>query len=108
MGVKQMRKLVGIILLLILPIFLFMLSGCETAVKADEREIYVPVLADAAWLFADGAFISGVNLALEEMSSEYAGKEFVLKTAVIDDQALYETGVEKELSWQQTIRLQQF
>ncbi len=59
------------------------------------RDIYIPILADAAWLTSDGAFINGVQLAVENLNSEYSGKGFTIKTAVIDDKALYETGVEE-------------
>lgn len=80
------------LLLLVLAIFF---TGCQPRREAAERVIYVPVLADASWLLADGAFMKGVDLAVEELNEKYGPQGFVIKTAVIDDQASYELGVEK-------------
>ncbi len=103
-----MRKAVAALLLLLCLMFslvAFSLPGCRTTGETNGTEIYVPVLADATWLLADGAFLNGVNLALDELNTAYAGRGLVIKTAVIDDQALYETGVEKatELARDQTV-----
>lgn len=72
----------------------FSFTGCGNGVKANSKELYIPVLADASWLVADSQFINGVNLAAEELNSEYANTGFTVKTVVIDDKAQYETGVE--------------
>jgi len=91
-----MRKAVAVLLLcLMFSLEAFFLPGCRTTGETSGTEIYVPVLADATWLLADGAFLNGVNLALDELNTAYAGRGLVIKTAVIDDKALYETGVEK-------------
>jgi len=68
--------------------------SCSNEEKVDDRQIYIPILADAQWLTADGAFISGVQLAVEDVNAEYDSKGFKTKIQVIDDQALYEKGVE--------------
>lgn len=79
----------------LLLIFGLFLAGCESPNQVSEKVIYVPILADASWLLEDGAFMKGVDLAVEELNAEYSGRGFVIKTAVIDDQARYELGVEK-------------
>ena len=70
-------------------------AGCGPAEKAADTEIYIPILADAAWLLADGSFYNGANLAVEEANAAYAGRGFTVKTDLVDDGALYETGVAK-------------
>lgn len=86
-----MKKLLVIgICIMLFP----MLVSCRSREKSSEREIYIPVLADNAWLTADGAFIDGVRLAVQELNTEYSDKGFIIKTDVVDDKALYETGVE--------------
>jgi branched-chain amino acid transport system substrate-binding protein len=74
--------------------FLLIPASCGKEANTGVRELYVPILADAAWLASDGTFISGVQLAVEELNSEYSGKGFSVRTAVIDDKGQYETGVE--------------
>lgn len=86
-----MKKL---LIICICTSFLLMLTSCKNEEKASGRELYIPILADAAWLTSDGAFINGVQLAVEELNNEYSGRGFIIKTAVIDDKAQYETGVE--------------
>ncbi|AET69238.1 ABC-type branched-chain amino acid transport system, periplasmic component [Desulfosporosinus orientis DSM 765] len=86
-----MKKLLNICLLVVL---IFMSTSCSQKEKSSERELNIPVLADAAWLKADGAFYNGVQLAVEEANTEYSGKGFKIITSVIDDKDLYETGVE--------------
>lgn len=86
-----MKKLL-IILLCIL--FLFMLTACKNAEETAPREITIPILADEEWLISDGSFINGVRLAEEDLNAAYSGSGFVIKTAVVDDQGQYETGVE--------------
>lgn len=86
-----MKKL---LIICICTSFLLMLTSCKNEEKAGGRELYIPILADAAWLTSDGAFINGVQLAVEELNNEYSGRGFIIKTAVIDDKAQYETGVE--------------
>lgn len=75
-------------------VLIFMVTSCSSGEKASERELYIPILADAAWLTADGSFINGVQLAVEDAEKEYSGRGFIIKTAVLDDQAVYEKGVE--------------
>jgi len=69
------------------------------------EEIYIPVLADASWLEADSAFINGVNIATEELNEKYSGTGFTIKTEIIDDKALYETGVENATTLAQDDRV---
>lgn len=69
-------------------------TSCASKKKDSGREIYIPILADAAWLTSDGAFLNGVQLAEEELNTKYTDKGFKIRTAVIDDKASYETGVE--------------
>ena len=71
-----------------------MSTACKDKEISGAREINIPILADAAWLTADGAFINGVRLAVEETNAEFGNKGFVVKSDIIDDKALYETGVE--------------
>lgn len=72
----------------------FTSAACRDKEAKSGREIYIPILADNAWLTADGAFINGAALAAEDLNAEYSSKGFAVKTAVIDDKAQYETGVE--------------
>lgn len=69
-------------------------AGCGSREKSGGYEIYIPILADAAWLTSDGAFINGASMAVEDVNTEYSEKGFTTKIAIIDDMALYETGVE--------------
>ncbi len=86
-----MKKL---LIICLCTFFLLVPASCGKEENSGVRALYVPILADAAWLASDGAFISGVQLAVEELNSEYAGKGFSIRTAVIDDKGQYETGVE--------------
>ncbi|MGI6652342.1 MAG: ABC transporter substrate-binding protein [Limnochordia bacterium] len=86
----------GFVLLLLLALGL-PLTGCEPHEKVLEKVIYVPILADAGWLLEDGYFLKGVELAVEELNAEYGERGFVIRTAVIDDQARYELGVAKAM-----------
>jgi len=79
------------VLLLILPALL--LAGCTQQKGNGQSLIYIPILADASWLFADGAFISGVNMAVEELNREYADRGIEVKAEVLDDAGGYEQGV---------------
>ena len=89
-GVNRKKQvIIGLCITLML-----MLTACGQEEKAGGRELYIPILADAAWLTADGAFINGVQLAVEDVNSEYGSKGFTTKTRIIDDKALYENGVE--------------
>lgn len=83
-----------LLIAVICAVLIFVVTSCGQAEKIDEHEIYIPILADAAWLKADAAFINGVQMAVEEVNTEYASTGYQMKTAVLDDQALYETGVE--------------
>jgi len=87
----MMRK---ILVICIISILSLMSISCSNKEKVGGREIYIPILADATWLTADGAFINGVKLAVEDVNTEHSNKGFNTKIEVIDDQALYETGVE--------------
>jgi branched-chain amino acid transport system substrate-binding protein len=87
----MMRKILVICIITILSL---MSISCSNKEKVSGREIYIPILADATWLKADGAFINGVQLAVEDVNKEHSSKGFNTKVEVIDDQALYETGVE--------------
>jgi branched-chain amino acid transport system substrate-binding protein len=74
--------------------FFLMLVSCGNTRETAGRELYIPILADAAWLTSDGSFINGVRLAQEELNGEIASKGYHIKTEVVDDKAQYETGVE--------------
>ena len=82
------------IAVLLCGLSLFLLSSCDREEQGGIKEIYVPVLADASWLNTDGAFIHGVQLAVEDVNAEYAAKGFHVTVQVVDDRALYEKGVE--------------
>lgn len=70
------------------------LTGCASEQKVNPKELYIPVLGDAAWLKADGAFWGGVQLAVEELNKEYESQGYTIKTEIIDDLATYDKGVE--------------
>jgi branched-chain amino acid transport system substrate-binding protein len=90
-----MRKTGALLWLWLLLLSLWLIpAGCRPAEKAADTEIYIPILADAAWLLADGSFYNGANLAVEEANAAYAATGFTVKTELIDDGALYEKGVE--------------
>lgn len=76
-------------------IFFFSLAGCKQENTAGPHELYIPVLADQAWLTSDGAFLNGAQLGAEEFNRESGSGNFSVKIEVIDDQAQYETGVGK-------------
>lgn len=79
----------------LLSVFLFSnLLGCAKGQELNPKEIYIPVLGDATWLTADGAFLGGVQLAVEDLTEEYASKGYTVKTKVIDDLGSYDKGVE--------------
>lgn len=82
------------LVIFICTFLIVMLASCKSEEKAKGHEINIPILADAAWLTSDGAFINGVQLATEELNTEYSSREFKVKTAVVDDKDQYETGVE--------------
>ena len=86
-----MKKLFGICLSVML---LFSLAACSNEEKVGGRDIYIPVLAEAAWIETDSSFFDGVKLAVEELNAEYSGRSFTVRTELVDDKALYETGVE--------------
>lgn len=73
---------------------LLSLMGCASEQKVNPKELYIPVLGDATWLKEDGAFLSGVELAVEELNKEYSAEGYTVKTEVIDDLASYDKGVE--------------
>ncbi|MDD3364608.1 MAG: ABC transporter substrate-binding protein [Syntrophomonas sp.] len=87
----MMRKLLIICIIIVLSLTFI---SCSNKEKVGGREIYIPILADATWITADGAFINGVQLAVEDVNKDYSSKGFNTKIDVIDDQALYEKGVE--------------
>jgi branched-chain amino acid transport system substrate-binding protein len=89
------RKMYRILASIIIIGLVFSSSGCSTENKTGIKEIYVPVLADASWLKTDPAFVNGVTIAAEEVNTEYSNKGFLVKSAIVDDKGLYETGVEK-------------
>ena len=78
----------------LLVLFMIAMTGCHNSDHIANKEIYIPILADESWLLADGAFINGVNLAAEEINEKYAGTGYSVRTEILDDQALYEKGVE--------------
>ncbi|SHH18528.1 ABC transporter substrate-binding protein [Desulfosporosinus lacus] len=84
---------------------LLSLMGCASEQKVNPKELYIPVLGDAAWLKEDGAFISGVELAVEVLNKEYTAEGYTVKTEVIDDLASYDKGVEMatRLSTEKTV-----
>jgi len=80
-------------LVLLLFTLLLTLNGCSDEKADSQKNIYIPILADAAWLTSDGTFVNGMELAEEELNAAYSGSGFLIRTAVFDDQAQYETGV---------------
>lgn len=86
-----MKKLLIICMCIML---VFTSTSCGNEKKNNKCEIYIPILADNAWLTADGSFINGVHLAVTDLNNQYSSKGFTIKTAVIDDKAQYEKGVE--------------
>ncbi|MDP4159730.1 MAG: ABC transporter substrate-binding protein [Bacillota bacterium] len=72
----------------------FNLLGCAKEQTINPKALYVPVLGDAGWLKADGAFLEGAELAVEEFNNENVSQGYTLKTEVIDDLASYDKGVE--------------
>ncbi len=70
------------------------LSACVNPDKEGGHVINMAILADEAWLNEDGEFINGVRLAEEDLNAEYSGKGYKIGINVIDDKAVYETGVE--------------
>lgn len=89
---ESLMKKITVVFLCIVHIFL--LTSCFEEKQIGVKKIYIPILADASWLNSDGAFIHGVQMAVEDVNSEYSGKGFHITTQVIDDRALYEAGVE--------------
>jgi branched-chain amino acid transport system substrate-binding protein len=82
----------GIILLLV--ILLAGSTGCTKQTTSASNEIYIPIIADAAWLEADGAFLNGVHLAEAEMLDACKAAGYSVRIEVVDDGAVYENGVE--------------
>lgn len=80
--------------IIILGFFIILFSSCSGEKQSGTNEIYIPILADASWLNSDGAFLRGVQLAVEDVNAEYMEKGFHVTINVIDDKALYEKGVE--------------
>lgn len=74
--------------------FLLGLIGCASEQIVNPKVLYIPILGDAAWLKEDGAFLSGVELAMEELNKEYSAEGYIIRTEVIDDLASYDKGVE--------------
>ena len=72
----------------------FNVLGCAKEQVINPKALYVPVLGDASWLKADGSFLGGAELAVEEFNNEYVSQGYTLKTEVIDDLASYDKGVE--------------
>lgn len=83
-----------ILIILLCGLSIFLLSSCSNEKQSGTREINISVLADASWLNTDGAFMHGVQLAVEDANKEYATKGFHVTVQVVDDKALYEKGVE--------------
>lgn len=90
------------------------LIGCANEQKVNPKELNIPILGDAAWLKADGTFLGGIELAVEELNKEYAAKGYTVRTEVLDDLASYDKGVElaarlsKDKSVKAVINLQDF
>ncbi len=76
-------------------IFVFTLAGCKKEEANGSLKLYIPIIADQSWLTSDGAFLNGAQLGADEFNKEYKEKGISVTIEVIDDQALYETGVEK-------------
>lgn len=91
-GSKRLLSKITAILLAVTSVFWFV--SCAEQGSSEELGIYIPVLADAAWLTSDGAFLNGMEIAGEELRNRYKSRGFTLKTEIIDDKAQYEKGVE--------------
>lgn len=70
-----------------------LLSSCGRVESSVARVIYIPILADAAWLTVDGAFLRGVELAKDDFAEDYKDGGTAIKVEVFDDRAEYEIGV---------------
>ena len=68
-------------------------SSCEKKEEASSKDIFIPVIADAAWLEADGAFMNGVNLAVSDLTIKYQDAGYDIQVKIYDDGASYENGV---------------
>jgi len=68
-------------------------SSCEKNEQASSKTIFIPIIADAAWLEADGAFMNGVNLAVSDLTMKYQAAGYDIKVKIYDDGANYENGV---------------
>lgn len=86
----EMKKLIAVLLALIL---VSGMTGCQNVSTDNNKTIYIPVLGDAEWLHDDGAFYSGVQLAVEDCAKEYSSLGYNIKTSIIDDKASYDDGV---------------
>ncbi|MBS7525364.1 ABC transporter substrate-binding protein [Fusibacter paucivorans] len=75
-------------------LFVILLTGCAKQTASVSNEIYMPIIADASWLEADGAFLNGVHLAVETMTEKCAAEGYTIRVEIIDDGAVYERGVE--------------
>lgn len=82
----------------LLVLFMITMIGCHNSERIVNKEIYIPILADESWLLADGAFINGVNLAAEEFNEKNVITGYNVRTEILDDQALYEEGVEAAIN----------
>lgn len=85
-----MRKFTAILLVFI---FISCMAGCRSTTQDNKKNIYIPVLGDAAWLHDDGAFYNGVELAVEDCVREYSHLGYDIRTSIIDDKASYDNGV---------------
>jgi branched-chain amino acid transport system substrate-binding protein len=89
--IAKKKKLLPAFLCVILA---FTLAACSDKETNNSRDIYIPILADEAWLTSDGAFMGGVQLAVDDLNAEYSGKGFKIRAGVVDDKDQYEKGVE--------------
>lgn len=83
-----------IYLMLLCVCFTAFVSGCNQKAQVSSTDIYIPVLGDEAWLTADGSFMNGVDMAIEELNQKYKDTGYHVRTSIVDDKAIYETGVE--------------
>jgi len=74
-------------------LFSLFISGCTQKENEASKVIFVPIIADATWLEADGAFINGVNLALSDLTAKYQEAGYDISVKLYDDGANYERGV---------------
>ena len=86
----MMRKFAAILLVFIVILGMI---GCRREGADSKKTIYIPVLGDAAWLNADGAFNNGALMAIEDCINEYSPLGYDIRTEIIDDKASYDTGV---------------